>query len=106
MAILMTITSCNPLKDVFTILDFGMAVDGNNEDFAINLDEVLTIANKPFNVKLTKKYLSWSYKKKQPFSEKERKSWTCSKLWQNIIAHYITIWNLVPMVYWYLVGYC
>jgi len=48
----------------------------------VNLEDVLTLANKPFNVKLNNKHISWNYKKKQPFSNKEKKNWTCSKFLQ------------------------
>lgn len=56
-----------------------MAPDEHPGTQDTNLTNVLTIANKSFNVKLTAKELSWSYKKKQPFSDKEKKTWKCSK---------------------------
>lgn len=56
-----------------------MAPESQTEDNKVNLEEVLTIANKAFNVKLNSKHISWSYKKKQHFSEKEKKTWTCSE---------------------------
>ncbi|XP_067944520.1 ceramide kinase-like [Watersipora subatra] len=42
-----------------------------------NLSDTLTISNKPFSVKLTDKLFSWWYKTKQPFSDKQTKTWAC-----------------------------
>lgn len=54
--------------------------DSNNiEASGSIISDDLTIGKKPFNVTLTEQFLSWKYKKRHVFSDKEKKKWTCSE---------------------------